>query len=121
MPAKSLKYQPVISTGSDELLLNLTYSGFVAEYPLIFTKESAKAELGKRKQINKIKNSTKLFYKIYESLLIAISIFLRVESFPSAGRQSTTGGVKAEPQMATRKTIKNSPTFQPFDEIKFVK
>lgn len=52
---------------------------------------------------------------------MAMSSFLRADSCPKAGRQSTTGGVNTEPQIATLKTIKNSPTFQPFDEIKFVK
>ncbi len=52
---------------------------------------------------------------------MAMSSFRRAETCPKAGKQSTTGGVKADPQMATRNTIKNSPTFQPFDEIKFVK
>ena len=42
----------------------------------------------------------------------------RVASCPNAGRQSTTGGVKAVPQMATRKTIKYSPVFQLFSLIR---
>ena len=47
-----------------------------------------------------------------------MSSLLIVFSFPRAGRQSTTGGVNLDPQIATLRTMKNSPMFQLFSLIK---